>query len=57
MMNKMSKKVKITFVKGVEGYSCYINDNRVCGNKPWGGGKVIYESEADADKIMKLINK
>lgn len=55
----MSNKVKITFVKGVEGYSCYINDKRVCGNKPWGGGKIIYESEgeADADEIIELINK
>ncbi len=33
--------------------TCYVNDNRVCGNKPVGGGTVVYESEADAD-TMKL---
>lgn len=38
-------KVKITIVQGVEGKSCYINDRRVCGPKPWGGGKVLYEAD------------
>lgn len=38
-------KVKITIVQGVEGKSCYINDRRVCGPKPWGGGKLLYEAE------------
>ena len=52
----MSKKVTITIVNGVEGKSCYINNRRVCGNKPWGGGTVVYESEVDFDTLMKAIN-
>lgn len=35
--------VTITVVNGVEGPSVYINDLRVAGPKPWGGGPVVYE--------------
>lgn len=38
-----SENVKITLVKGVYGFSVYINDHRVAGGKPWGGGQVIKE--------------
>ncbi len=38
---KEKKKVKIETIRGVEGNSIYINDIRVAGNKPWGGGKVM----------------
>tara|TARA_R110000868_G_C10421851_1_gene723423 strand:+ start:265 stop:465 length:201 start_codon:yes stop_codon:yes gene_type:complete len=31
----------IELVNGVEGYSIYLNDTRICGSKPWGGGSVI----------------
>lgn len=37
MKNKKDKTVRVCLVQGVEGPSCYINDYRVCGNKPWGG--------------------
>jgi len=33
--------VNIEIVSGVEGNSLYINDYRVAGPKPWGGGRVI----------------
>lgn len=36
---KPSKKVhKIELVDGVEGPSLYLNDRRIVGPKPWGGG-------------------
>lgn len=35
------KKHIIEIVQGVEGKSIYINDTRIDGNKPWGGGKKI----------------
>lgn len=38
-------RVKIQIVQGVEGKSCYINGTRICGPKPLGGGKVIYDAE------------
>jgi hypothetical protein len=34
---------KVTVLKGVEGFSVYINDYRVAGPKPWGGGKILQE--------------
>lgn len=43
-MDKIDEeKVNVTIVSGVEGKSIYINDYRICGNKPWGGGTIIEE--------------
>jgi hypothetical protein len=36
---------RIGIIQGVEGNSVYINDLRVCGAKPWGGGKYIAQFE------------
>lgn len=33
-----NEKVKIELINGCEGKSVYINDYRVAGPKPWGGG-------------------
>lgn len=33
--------VELCIVNGVEGQSVSINGYRVCGPKPWGGGKVV----------------
>ncbi len=35
--------VKVGIIEGVEGLCVAINDVRVAGRKPWGGGKVIKE--------------
>lgn len=51
----MSEKIKIEIVAGVEGNSCYINGRRVCGNKPWGGGSVIYKGDAEIGAVMQAI--
>lgn len=40
-MKKPSKFVKIEIIKGVEGMCISVNDTRICGSKPWGGGKLI----------------
>lgn len=34
-------------VDGVEGPSLYIDDYRVAGPKPWGGGQILYEFKFD----------
>jgi hypothetical protein len=47
--------VKIEVVSGVEGPSVYINDMRVAGPKPWGGGKVIYLFKAEARHILEAL--
>ena len=44
------QKARIELIQGVEGKSISINDYRVCGPKPWGGGtteKVWMVDEAD----------
>lgn len=33
--------MRVEIVAGTEGKALYINDYRVAGPKPWGGGKVI----------------
>lgn len=45
----LKEKIPIMHCAGVEGPSLYINNYRVCGPKPWGGGKVIKEWK-DAEK-------
>ena len=34
-------KIKVEVIKGVEGHSLYVNDYRVLGAKPWGGGELV----------------
>lgn len=37
-----NKEYDIYVVSGVEGPSVYLNDRRIAGPKPWGGGKIVY---------------
>lgn len=46
------KKVKLTLVQGVAGLSLYLNDHRIAGEKPWGGGEVIKEWFVPEDEIL-----
>lgn len=41
----MSKKkfIEVQVLSGVEGPSLYVNNYRIAGPKPWGGGKVLYK--------------
>ena len=48
-------RVNIDIVSGVEGLSIYIDDTRICGNKPWGGGKVIRTfKNVDLSEVTKI---
>lgn len=51
----MTDIVKIAVCKGVEGPSVYINDYRVAGNKPWGGGKTIHSFKAEKSNIFHAL--
>jgi hypothetical protein len=48
-------RIKIDLVNGVEGNSIYMNDTRVCGNKPWGGGKIIKTWTTSIDNIENAL--
>ena len=44
--------VTVAMVNGVEGPSLYINDYRVLGPKPWGGGEVIRSWTVDRIRFV-----
>lgn len=47
--------VNVCVVWGVEGHSLGIDDRRVAGPKPWGGGKVVHEFTVPLDKIVEAL--
>jgi len=47
--------MNIMYMRGVESNSLYINDTRVSGPKPWGGGKIIKEwNITNIDDLKKI---
>jgi hypothetical protein len=50
-------KLKVNVVSGPEGPSLYINDRRVAGPKPWGGGRILYSWKADPADIEAALAK
>ena len=49
------KKARIEMIAGVEGDSIYINDYRICGCKPWGGGQVTKTWFAKPSDIIQAL--
>ncbi len=47
--------LKLIVVSGVEGNSAYLDNYRIAGPKPWGGGKVIHEFTANVEDIKKAL--
>ena len=52
----MKDEVKIVLCKGVEGNSIYIDNHRICGPKPWGGGKIIQEWTGKRRDVLEALN-
>ena len=52
----MPKQVKIEVIEVVSGKSLYINDFRVSGPKPWGGGVVIESFTIDKTELKKALS-
>lgn len=50
-----NEKVRIEIVNGCEGKAVYINDYRVAGSKPWGGGTVERSWIANKDDILRAL--
>lgn len=44
-------KFDIEVIKGVEGISVYVNDYRIAGNKPWGGGTSLGKWTRSIDQL------
>ena len=51
-----NQQVYIDIVSGVEGHSIYINDVRVAGPKPWGGGNRVHHFLVDVKDIEEALN-
>jgi len=49
------RKIEIAIIKGVEGYCISLNNYRICGPKPWGGGQVIKSWYLDLSEIKKAL--
>lgn len=47
--------IEIVVLSGVEGPSIYIDNYRVAGPKPWGGGEITHEWKADKEDILRAI--
>jgi hypothetical protein len=47
--------IEIVIISGVEGPSVYLDNHRIAGNKPWGGGDVLYEWKADLADILAAL--
>jgi len=47
--------ISIEVVSGVEGPSLYINQYRIVGNKPWGGGKVLQSWKIKAKELRQFL--
>lgn len=51
----LDTEVTILHMAGVEGPSVYINDRRVGGPKPWGGGRVVKEWHTTVRDLLEAI--
>ena len=51
----MSRWVEIEVIRGVEGDALSINDYRVAGPKPWGGGTIIKKWSVEIIDLQKAI--
>ncbi len=50
-----SDHIEVRYVKGVEGNSIWLNDMRIGGPKPWGGGKTLESFTVSIDDIKEAL--
>jgi hypothetical protein len=48
-------KFKLEIIRGVEGPCISLNDYRIAGPKPWGGGTVTKSFTVDVDDLVRAI--
>lgn len=53
----MKDKVNIKIIAGCEGRALLINDWRVAGPKPWGGGYAVHEFDAPKADILEALGR
>ena len=53
----MNKEIKIDIISGCEGDCLSINDIRVSGSKPWGGGRIKQSFTIDIEELNDILKK
>lgn len=53
----MANTVEIQIIGGVEGECLAINDTRVAGPKPWGGGSILKTWNVPVEKLKAIIKE
>lgn len=48
------ERIEILEISGVEGNSLYIDDFRVAGGKPWGGGSVVQKWSVPISELLSV---
>jgi hypothetical protein len=54
-MNNLERTITVDQVSGVEGPSLYIDNMRVAGSKPWGGGSVLAEWQTTPRPVLAAL--
>ena len=49
--------MKLDIVKWSHGTSLYLNDFRISGSKPWGGGKVFMSFDVEEEDLLEAIRQ
>lgn len=55
ILNNSEGKITLLLVKGVEGFAIYLNDYRIAGAKPWGGGSTLKSWEIKLDDLKRAL--
>lgn len=50
-----SSEVNVLVLGGPEGPSVYLDNHRVAGPKPWGGGTILHEFTAKRSEVLKAL--
>ena len=46
---------RLTIIEGPEGNSAYLNDRRIAGPKPWGGGTILHEWTVTVQDLQRAV--
>ena len=56
-VSKTDKEFNLEIIEGVCGYCIALNDCRIAGEKPWGGGQVVKRWKINLSTIKRAINR
>lgn len=57
MTTRDRKTVTVEVISGVEGPCLALDDTRIAGPKPWGGGRVVHSFKVDIFHMLRALPK